>query len=72
MTVPNPSAEARILTIASAREHVMFNPSNPYGSRGSVMDLLAGGPKQHQFVVSRRRTRFGDCLWSPASAWCYA
>ncbi|WP_425351695.1 nodulation protein NodZ [Mesorhizobium helmanticense] len=50
----------------------MLNPSNPYGSRGSVMDLLAGGSRQHQFVVSRRRTRFGDCLWSPASAWCYA
>ncbi|QKD19536.1 hypothetical protein HGP13_33795 [Mesorhizobium sp. NZP2077] len=36
------------------------------------MDLLAGGSRQHQFVVSRRRTGFGDCLRSPASAWCHA
>ncbi|WP_219682636.1 nodulation protein NodZ [Bradyrhizobium canariense] len=27
---------------------------------------------KERFVVSRRRTGFGDCLWSLASAWSYA
>ncbi|MGV7218016.1 nodulation protein NodZ [Bradyrhizobium sp. UFLA05-112] len=30
------------------------------------------GSKKERFVVSRRRTGFGDCLWSLAAAWQYA
>ncbi|QHO77758.1 nodulation protein NodZ [Bradyrhizobium sp. CCBAU 051011] len=34
--------------------------------------MLVGGLTNDRFVVSRRRTGFGDCLWSLASAWRYA
>ncbi|PZV37151.1 nodulation protein NodZ [Mesorhizobium kowhaii] len=30
------------------------------------------GSGEDRFVVSRRRTGFGDCLWSLAAAWSYA
>nr|WP_283808673.1 nodulation protein NodZ [Bradyrhizobium centrolobii] len=33
---------------------------------------LGGEPMQNRFVISRRRTGFGDCLWSLAAAWSYA
>jgi len=34
--------------------------------------MLAGNSTNDRFVVSRRRTGFGDCLWSLAAAWRYA
>ncbi|WP_037080522.1 nodulation protein NodZ [Rhizobium sp. CCGE 510] len=34
--------------------------------------MLAGDLKRDRYVVSRRRTGFGDCLWSLAAAWRYA
>ncbi|SFK45901.1 beta-1,4-N-acetylglucosamine oligosaccharide alpha-1,6-L-fucosyltransferase NodZ [Mesorhizobium albiziae] len=34
--------------------------------------MLVSGSVKDRFVVSRRRTGFGDCLWSLAAAWSYA
>ncbi|OKO73152.1 MULTISPECIES: nodulation protein NodZ [unclassified Bradyrhizobium] len=34
--------------------------------------MLVSDPMNDRFVISRRRTGFGDCLWSLASAWRYA
>ncbi|WP_210284770.1 nodulation protein NodZ [Mesorhizobium neociceri] len=34
--------------------------------------MLVGDSVNDRFVVSRRRTGFGDCLWSLAAAWSYA
>ncbi|KRR06486.1 nodulation protein NodZ [Bradyrhizobium jicamae] len=34
--------------------------------------MLVEGSMNDRFVVSRRRTGFGDCLWSLAAAWRYA
>lgn len=34
--------------------------------------MLVNHPMKERFVVSRRRTGFGDCLWSLAAAWQYA
>ncbi|XIA67568.1 nodulation protein NodZ [Bradyrhizobium sp. TZ2] len=34
--------------------------------------MLVGSLIKERFVVSRRRTGFGDCLWSLAAAWRYA
>ncbi|WP_305887429.1 nodulation protein NodZ [Bradyrhizobium sp. CCGB20] len=34
--------------------------------------MLVDLPMKERFVVSRRRTGFGDCLWSLAAAWQYA
>lgn len=33
---------------------------------------MVSGLKSDRFVVSRRRTGFGDCLWSLAAAWRFA
>ncbi|WP_283805875.1 nodulation protein NodZ [Bradyrhizobium sp. ARR65] len=34
--------------------------------------MLASSTTNDRFVVMRRRTGFGDCLWSLAAAWSYA
>ncbi|WFU54571.1 nodulation protein NodZ [Bradyrhizobium pachyrhizi] len=34
--------------------------------------MQISGSMNQRFVVSRRRTGFGDCLWSLAAAWSYA
>ncbi|QHP73103.1 nodulation protein NodZ [Bradyrhizobium sp. LCT2] len=41
------------------------------GAREEAMQMLSGSRKD-RFVVSRRRTGFGDCLWSLAAAWRFA
>lgn len=38
------------------------------GARNEAMRMLSGS-RNDRFVVSRRRTGFGDCLWSLAAAW---
>ncbi|WP_404294690.1 nodulation protein NodZ (plasmid) [Microvirga sp. RSM25] len=41
-------------------------------SRNEARKMLFSGLMKDRFVVSRRRTGFGDCLWSLAAAWSYA
>ncbi|MFB9263065.1 nodulation protein NodZ [Bradyrhizobium erythrophlei] len=41
-------------------------------SRNEATQMLVNGSRHDRFVVSRRRTGFGDCLWSLAAAWRYA
>ncbi|WP_152977520.1 nodulation protein NodZ [Bradyrhizobium pachyrhizi] len=40
-------------------------------ARNEAMQMR-GGSKSDRFVVSRRRTGLGDCLWSLAAAWRFA
>ncbi|WP_128970786.1 nodulation protein NodZ [Bradyrhizobium tropiciagri] len=39
---------------------------------GAREEAMQSGSKNDRFVVSRRRTGFGDCLWSLAAAWRFA
>ncbi|WP_375779258.1 nodulation protein NodZ [Bradyrhizobium sp. ma5] len=41
------------------------------GARNEAMQILSSS-RNDRFVVSRRRTGFGDCLWSLAAAWRFA
>ncbi|WP_080140013.1 nodulation protein NodZ [Bradyrhizobium sacchari] len=41
------------------------------GAREKARQMVNGSSNE-RFVVSRRRTGFGDCLWSLASAWRFA
>lgn len=68
------SRAAHVPTITTARITCEVSPGTPLVQpeiRKEAMQML-GGSKNDRFVVSRRRTGLGDCLWSLAAAWRFA